>query len=73
MREINWGGLSTKAIDKMYEEAISFLKSDVDRHATNGRQVYSKELHFHLEVVEERVRRLRNTVNAMMSIDDNKQ
>ena len=70
MSEINWGGINTKALEKMYDEAVEFLKKDADRHATNGRQVYSQELHFHLEVVDERVRRLSNTMKALMPSEE---
>ena len=63
---MNWGGLSTPEIQAMYEEAIEFFKADAERHKSNGRQVYSEEVFHHLEVIEERVRRLSNTVNAVL-------
>ena len=63
---MNWGGLSTQSIQEMYDDAIEFLKADARRHEANGRQVYAKELKYHLEVIEERVRRQTNTVKALM-------
>ena len=67
---MNWGGLSTPDIQGMYEEAIEFFKADAERHKKNGRQVYSEEVAHYVEVIEERVRRLSNTVNAVLHPGD---
>ena len=63
---MNWGGLNTKDLEDLYQEALEFLKADSKRHESHGRHVYAEELKHHLEVVEEKVRRLQNTVNALM-------
>lgn len=65
---INWGGLSTKTIDEMYRDALEFFSTDSNRHLTNGRQTYAQEIKHHLEVIEERVRRLQNAANALMKV-----
>lgn len=66
MNEINWGGINTGDLNEMYEEALEFFRADIKRHHSAGRHIYSKELAYHLDVIEERVRRSTNTVKALM-------
>ena len=62
---IDLAGASTKALDDMYREAITYFTNLAEGHEKQGRAGFSQEIKWQVEVIEERLRRLQNTIKAL--------
>ena len=62
----NLSGVDTKALDELLTEALAYLQSTANVHETYGRVGEAETCRWHAQVIEERVRRLENTVKALM-------
>jgi len=63
---IDLAGVNTKALDELTEEAFTFFERSAEIDKLYNRPGHSQETLEHLEVIKERIRRLQNTVNALM-------
>ena len=61
----NLSGVDTKALDELLTEALAYLDSCARVHDSYGRSGEAETCRWHAEVIEERVRRLENTVKAL--------